>query len=134
MEFNYLVERTRMLNSLGRRKGRCEGVPCEVCFLHLATSDHRNCTWFEGENPLEAIAEIEYYAGFSGKTASIQAITEACELAVEDMRKQTPMKPIDNEELWQFECPTCGEVVVLYHDGKPHHCECGQAIDWEGIE
>lgn len=86
------------------------------------------------ETTAEAITEIEYYAGFSGKTASIQAITEACELAVEDMRKQTPMKPIDNEELWQFECPTCGEVIVLYHDGKPHHCECGQAIDWEGIE
>lgn len=86
------------------------------------------------ETTAEAIAEIEYYAGFNAKTASIQAITEACELAVEDMRKQTPMKPIDNEEMWQFECPVCGEVVVLYHDGKPHHCKCGQAIDWEGIE
>lgn len=62
MEFNYLVERTRMLNSLGRRKGRCEGVPCEVCFLHLATSDHRNCTWFEGENPLEATEIVRKWA------------------------------------------------------------------------
>ena len=62
MEFNYLVERTRMLNSLGRRKGRCEGVPCEVCPLHLATSDHRNCTWFEGENPLEATEIVRKWA------------------------------------------------------------------------
>lgn len=40
------------------------------------------------ETTAEAIAEIEYYAGFNAKTASIQAITEACELAVEDMRRQ----------------------------------------------
>lgn len=62
MEFNYLVERTRMLNSLGRRKYRCEGVPCEVCPLHLATQDHRNCTWFEGENPLEATRIVRKWA------------------------------------------------------------------------
>ena len=86
------------------------------------------------ETTAKAIAKIQYYAGFIGKGVNKQAITEACELAVKDMRKQTPMKPIDNEELWQFEGPVCGEVIVLYHDGKPHHCECGQAIDWEGIE
>lgn len=40
------------------------------------------------ETTAEAIAEIKYYAGFNAKTASIQAITEACELAVADMRKQ----------------------------------------------
>jgi len=41
----------------------------------------------------EAIAEIEYYNGFRGKVAAMQAITDACEIAVEAMRKQLPVKP-----------------------------------------
>lgn len=31
MEFNYLVERTRMFNSLGRTDGMCTGVSCDDC-------------------------------------------------------------------------------------------------------
>lgn len=37
---------------------------------------------------MEAIAEIEYYAGFSGKTAAIQAIDDACEIACDAMREK----------------------------------------------
>lgn len=100
------------------------------------------------ETTVEAIAEIKYYAGFNAKTASIQAITEACELAVNDMRKQIPMKPqhIDaNEEFdgnWKKTCPNCGKVFIervttasesypiIYSTYK--RCDkCGQAIDWE---
>lgn len=62
MEFNYLVERTRMLNSLGRRRGRCEGVPCEVCPLWNNAVDRRNCTWFEGEHPIEATEIVRKWA------------------------------------------------------------------------
>lgn len=36
---------------------------------------------------VEALAEIEYYNGFSGKTAAVQAVSDACEIAVADMRK-----------------------------------------------
>ena len=50
--------------------------------------------------------------------------------AFDALELQTPKKPIDNIEQEWFECPTCGRVVVLYHNGKRHHCRCGQAIDF----
>jgi hypothetical protein len=37
---------------------------------------------------MEAIAEIESYAGFTGKTAAIQAIDDACEIACDAMREK----------------------------------------------
>ena len=39
------------------------------------------------ETTVEAIAEVEYYHGFNGRTAAIQAITEASIIACEIMRK-----------------------------------------------
>ena len=36
----------------------------------------------------EALAEIEYYNGFSGKTTAVQAISDACVLAVAALREQ----------------------------------------------
>lgn len=36
----------------------------------------------------EALAEIEYYGGFSGKTAAVQAVSDACILAVSALREQ----------------------------------------------
>lgn len=36
---------------------------------------------------VEAIAEIEYYAGFSGRTAAIRAITDATVIACKIMRE-----------------------------------------------
>ena len=39
------------------------------------------------ETTAEAIAEIEYYAGFSGKKAAIHAIEDACVIAVTCMKK-----------------------------------------------
>ena len=46
----------------------------------------------------EALAEIEYYHGFSGKAAAFQAVSEACELAVAIMRRSVEKKekpPLD---------------------------------------
>lgn len=37
----------------------------------------------------EALAEIEYYGGFSGEEAKIKAIEEACLIACEVLEKQT---------------------------------------------
>ncbi len=37
---------------------------------------------------IEALAEIEYYAGFSGKSAKLQAVNRACELAAAALRAQ----------------------------------------------
>lgn len=36
----------------------------------------------------QALAEIEYYNGFSGKTAAVQAVLDACVLAVAALREQ----------------------------------------------
>ena len=59
---------------------------------------------------------------------------EALILAIKALEKQVPKKPIDNIEQEWFECPTCRRVVVLYHNGKRHHCECGQSLKWEDID
>ena len=55
-------------------------------------------------------------------------------LAIEAIEKQIPKKPIDNIEREWFECPTCGRFIVTYHAGERHHCKCGQALNWKGIE
>lgn len=39
-----------------------------------------------------AIAEIEYYHGFNGRTARVQAFSDACELACEIMREHMETK------------------------------------------
>lgn len=44
---------------------------------------------------VEALAEIEYYNGFSGREACIKAIEDACVLAVEDLEKQKWNKTSD---------------------------------------
>ena len=36
----------------------------------------------------EALSEIEYYNGFTGKTAAVQAVSDACVLAVAALREQ----------------------------------------------
>ena len=40
------------------------------------------------ETSAEALAEIEYYAGFHGAAAVIKAVTDACILAVAALRAQ----------------------------------------------
>ena len=40
------------------------------------------------ETTAEALAEIEYYAGFRGKEAAIKAVEDACILAVAAIREQ----------------------------------------------
>ena len=36
----------------------------------------------------DALAGIEYYNGFTGKTAAVQAVSDACVLAVAALREQ----------------------------------------------
>lgn len=59
---------------------------------------------------------------------------EALILAIKALELQIPKKPIDNIEQEWFECPTCRRVIVLYHNGKRHHCRCGQSLKWEDID
>ena len=44
------------------------------------------------DTTLDAIAEIEYYAGFNGKDASLRAVNEACIVACEAIDKLEEIK------------------------------------------
>ena len=67
-------------------------------------------------------------------TAKFNELLELNKIVSEALEKQIPKIPVDNGEQEWFECPTCRRVVVLYHNGKRHHCECGQSLKWEDIE
>ena len=73
------------------------------------------------ETTEEALAEIEYYNGFSGKTAAVQAMSDACVLAVAALREQEErdhQKPLTLDELRQMD----GEpvfLVDLVHKSEP---------------
>ena len=67
-------------------------------------------------------------------TAKFNELLELNKIVSEALERQIPKKPIDNIEQEWFECPTCRRVVVLYHNGKRHHCECGQSLKWEDID
>lgn len=63
MEFNYLVEKKRMLNSLGRAGGSCNGVKCNMCPLSSSVNGYNiTCSNFEGEHPLEATEIVRKWA------------------------------------------------------------------------
>lgn len=53
----------------------------------------------------------------------------ALRLSKEALEKQIPKKPIQDEVAENiFYCPYCTAWFNGYH--KPHHCRCGQALDW----
>lgn len=88
------------------------------------------------ETTEEAIAEIRCELGVYSKPAVIEAINEACVIAVECMRKQVPQEVIENENYsyWDGEKNvrdrnTCQNCKMMLEDGK--YCkECGQALIW----
>ena len=67
-------------------------------------------------------------------TAKFNELLELNKIVSEALERQIPKTPVDNIEQEWFECPTCRRVVVLYHNGKRHHCECGQSLKWEDID
>lgn len=55
MEFNYLVEKKRMLDSLGRIDDKCPGGKCSTCPLSSDNNDSNCiCRIFEIKHPVEA--------------------------------------------------------------------------------
>ena len=67
-------------------------------------------------------------------TAEFNELLELNKIVCGALERQTPKKPIDNIEQEWFECPACGRVVVTYHNGKRHHCRCGQRLNWGDID
>ena len=63
MEFNYLAEKRRMLDSLGRIDDQCVGVECLACPLSRKNNGFdSNCCDFEVEHPIEATEIIRKWA------------------------------------------------------------------------
>ena len=86
------------------------------------------------ETSSETLLEIEYYGGFNGNMAQIQAVIDASLVAVECMEKQIPKKPIlygDSED-GKLLCPNCNEdlwdIKECGFNGCPY---CLQKLDWE---
>lgn len=59
MEFNYLVEKNRMLNSLGRTSGVCISVDCDDCPL---SEGEVKCRQLETNSPLRATEIVRKWA------------------------------------------------------------------------
>ena len=95
-----------------------------------------------------ALAEIEYYNGFKGKEACIEAIEDACRLAIEALEKQEPKRTTyihlnTRHTHWgrvrhdQFRCCNCGltKEFVDGHASQYKFCpQCGLEIDWSEEE
>ena len=62
----------------------------------------------------EALEEIEYYNGFNGKTAAVQAVSDACVLAVAALREQVERRWIPVAERLPEES---GMYIVTANDG-----------------
>ena len=63
-------------------------------------------------------------------TDEVNELLELNKIVCGALERQIPKTPIDNTEQEWFECPTCGRVVVTYHNGKRHHCRCSQSLKW----
>lgn len=58
----------------------------------------------------EALAEIEYYNGFNGRNAAVQAVSDACVLAVAALREQEQRRWIPVTE----RLPESGGTYLVY--------------------
>ena len=87
--------------------------------------------------PQEVIDILKMFTTDKFQRCTSSEFDDAIYTAIEALQKQIPKKPVDNPENGWFECPNCGLIVwVYYGTGEKHHCECGQALDydWEVIE
>ena len=79
----------------------------------------------------EAIKNINALNAVCGQKDLYDAEFEnALALAIEALEKQIPKKPYKDNENGVYEkehCPSCHRSLFP----NDHHCECGQAIDWE---
>ena len=87
--------------------------------------------------PQEVIDILKIFTTDKFQRCTSSEFDDAIYVAIEALEKQIPKKPVDNPKDGWFECPNCGLIVwVYYGTGEKHHCECGQALDydWEVIE
>ena len=79
----------------------------------------------------EALEEIEYYHGFDGERAKIEAVNDAIKIACEAIDKQITKKPeiVIKDNKYQYCCcPNCGNEYIVA--GLRYCVDCGQRLDW----
>lgn len=69
---------------------------------------------------MKALKEIQQYREIG--------TVEECREAKERQRRKKPI--LDTIYHQQYYCPNCEDFLVRKNGNKPHHCICGQAIDW----
>ena len=77
----------------------------------------------------EAIENLKYLIS-DDCTDTQHDFVKEIKIAIEALEKQTPKKPYKDNENGVYEkehCPSCHRSLFP----NDHHCECGQAIDWE---
>ena len=94
--------------------------------LIILEKQRKCCERSVGECHIGACLTCEF---FTDEKLTIKAIN----VAEEALEKQIKKKPYpyydgyhDGLPAWEYKCPNCGREV----DDTDHHCECGQAIDW----
>ena len=80
------------------------------------------------ETTAEALAEIEYYAGFRGKEAAIKAVEDACILAVAALREQEQRRWIPVAE----RLPEKNKEVVGWYKDNPFSPFRYGIVSWNG--
>lgn len=90
----------------------------------------------------EAIARIKEHKEihFAKEYPFAIKITEALEMAIEALEKQTPRMPQEYGK-YEFLCPCCAEKlgvevedICIYQMTPPKYCDnCGQALDWSEV-
>lgn len=87
-----------------------------------ADADERECkkNIFVLEESNKALSEIQQYRAIG--------TVEECREAREKQRAKKPI--LDTIYHQQYYCPNCEDFLARKNGNKPHHCICGQAIDW----
>lgn len=85
----------------------------------------------------EALAEIEYYGGFSGRAAAVQAVSDACILAVAALREQEQRRwiPVTERLPEQIACSAgtaYSDAVNVLTSGRKVITAIWDGTDWIG--
>lgn len=76
------------------------------------------------EMAIKALEEIQQYR-------AIGTVEECREARERQMAKKPILDTIYHQ---QYYCPNCEDFLARKNGNKPHHCICGQAIDWSDLE
>ena len=81
----------------------------------------------------EALAEIEYYNGFTGKTAAVQAVSDACVLAVAALREQENLRWIPVAERLPKDDSDVLAYLRIGEEGRIYPANYAKGVWWDCI-